>query len=137
MRFGAIGCFISLLLLATHSSAGLRLHKTCNHAKSISLTPKCVDIGSWMCTWTGRRRRKWLTRSISIICVCVCVLCVEVSTESDFMSSADITLPTVFQTAKVLQTIHMGESRARHKSGDVFFFLLFFQNKHRIDCGGD
>lgn len=35
-------------------------------------------------------------------------VCVQVSTESDFMSSADITLPTVFQTAKVLQTIHMG-----------------------------
>lgn len=55
-------------------------------------------------------------------------LCVRVSTESDFMSSADITLPTAFQTAKVLQTIHMGESQARHKSGDVIF--------SRIDCEG-
>lgn len=59
-------------------------------------------------------------------------LCVQVSTESDFMSSADITLPTVFQTAKVLQTIHMGESQARHKSGDVIFSRI----KHRIDCEG-
>lgn len=49
------------------------------------------------------------------------------------MSSADITLPTVFQTAKVLQTIHMGESQARHKSEDVILFPFFFS---RIDCGG-
>lgn len=44
MRFRAIGCFISLLhprRAATHSSQ--RLHETCNHAKSISLTPKRVD----------------------------------------------------------------------------------------------
>lgn len=62
---------------------------------------------------------------ISIIRVCVCV-CVEVSTESVFTSSADITLPTVFQTAKVLQTIHMGESQARHRSEVVIFFPIFF-----------
>lgn len=52
------------------------------------------------------------------------------------MSSADITLPTVFQTAKVEQTVHMGESQARHKSGDVIFSYFFSRIKHRIDCGG-
>lgn len=51
------------------------------------------------------------------------------------MSSADITLPTVFQTAKVLQTIHMGESQARQEWG-CDFFLLFSRIKHRIECGG-
>ncbi len=130
MRFGAIGCFISLLHprhTQQRRPASAQDLQSCeihfSHTEMCRLKALGCVLGQ-----EGGEEMAHTFKSPSSVCVCVCVcVCgsfhrVRLHVECWHHSSYSLSNSQGFTN-----NTH-GESQARHKSGDVFF-PTFFQNK--------